>query len=92
MAARDSAAAAEAAHPDAALQPWDDKMRDKFETKNRSEFLDPCQEAASRSIRCLHRNAGDRSLCQDYFQAYRDCKKIWIEKRKEQRRKEGKLW
>ncbi len=33
-----------------------------------SEFLDPCQEAAAKSIKCLNRNDGDRSMCQDYFQ------------------------
>lgn len=38
-------------------------------SKSRSEFLDPCQEAATKSIRCLHRNGGDRSMCQDYFQS-----------------------
>jgi cytochrome c oxidase assembly protein subunit 23 len=38
-------------------------------SKDRSEFLDPCQEAAARSIRCLHRNGGDRSMCSDYFQS-----------------------
>ena len=37
-------------------------------SKSKSEYLDPCQEAAARSIRCLHRNGGDRALCQDYFQ------------------------
>ncbi|KAK4034134.1 hypothetical protein C8A01DRAFT_18998 [Parachaetomium inaequale] len=62
--------------------PWNRETKDKFEGKDRSEFLDPCQEAAARSIRCLHRNGGDRTLCSDYFQAYRDCKKAWIEKRK----------
>lgn len=36
--------------------------------KHKSEYLDPCQEAAARSIRCLHRNGGDKALCQDYFQ------------------------
>jgi hypothetical protein len=36
--------------------------------KSRSEFLDPCQETAARSIQCLRRNDGDRSMCQDYFQ------------------------
>ncbi|KAK3940884.1 hypothetical protein QBC46DRAFT_112607 [Diplogelasinospora grovesii] len=77
---------------DNSADPWNEKTKTKFETKSRSEFLDPCQEAASRSIRCLHRNGGDRSLCQDYFQAYRDCKKNWIEKRREQKRKEGKLF
>jgi len=41
-------------------------------SKDRSEWFDPCQEAASRSIRCLHRNGGDRSLCSDYFQSVVD--------------------
>ncbi|KAL2144369.1 hypothetical protein VTI28DRAFT_9193 [Corynascus sepedonium] len=62
--------------------PWNQDTKHKFEGKDRSEFLDPCQEAATRSIRCLNRNGGDRTLCSDYFQAYRDCKKAWIEKRK----------
>jgi cytochrome c oxidase assembly protein subunit 23 len=38
-------------------------------SKDRSEYLDPCQEAAARSIRCLHRNGGDRTLCSDYFES-----------------------
>ncbi|PSR84114.1 cysteine alpha-hairpin motif superfamily [Coniella lustricola] len=62
--------------------PWSDKTREKFNTKSRSEWLDPCQEAANRSIKCLNRNGGDRAMCQEYFQAYRECKKEWINKRK----------
>ncbi|KAK1829310.1 hypothetical protein QBC39DRAFT_356736, partial [Podospora conica] len=49
-------------------EPWTDDTRKKFNSKSRSEFLDPCQEAAHKSIRCLHRNEGDRTMCQDYFQ------------------------
>ncbi|KAK3320108.1 hypothetical protein B0T22DRAFT_481250 [Podospora appendiculata] len=49
-------------------EPWNNETKTKFEAKSRSEFLDPCQDLASRSIRCLHRNDGDRSMCQDYFQ------------------------
>ncbi len=37
-------------------------------SKSKSEFLDPCQDFASKSIRCLHRNGGERAMCQDYFQ------------------------
>ena len=37
-------------------------------SKEYSKFFDPCQEAATRSIKCLHRNGGDRSMCTDYFQ------------------------
>ncbi|CAZ79817.1 unnamed protein product [Tuber melanosporum] len=36
--------------------------------KSSSQYFDPCQEAANRSIRCLNRNAGDRTMCSDYFQ------------------------
>ncbi|KAK8224769.1 hypothetical protein HDK90DRAFT_498001 [Phyllosticta capitalensis] len=58
--------------------PWTEKTAAKFNNKSLSEYYDPCQEAATRSIRCLHRNGGDRDLCSDYFQAYRDCKKQWV--------------
>jgi hypothetical protein len=37
-------------------------------SKQRSEYFDPCQETAERSIRCLNRNRGDRDMCKDYFQ------------------------
>ncbi|ETN38473.1 cytochrome c oxidase-assembly factor COX23, mitochondrial, partial [Cyphellophora europaea CBS 101466] len=50
--------------------------------KRSSEYHDPCQDFANRSIRCLHRNGGDKDMCQDYFQAYRDCKKEWTTKRR----------
>ncbi|KAL2019350.1 hypothetical protein VTK56DRAFT_9730 [Thermocarpiscus australiensis] len=69
--------------------PWNSETKQKFESKDRSAFLDPCQDAAARSIRCLHRNGGDRTMCTDYFQAYRDCKKAWIEKRKMEKRGTG---
>ncbi|KAK3384910.1 hypothetical protein B0H63DRAFT_471873 [Podospora didyma] len=71
---------------------WSDEAKSKFESKSLSAFLDPCQEAAARSIRCLNRNDGDRKMCGDYFQAYRDCKKYWNDKRKEDRKKGGSLF
>ncbi|CRG87979.1 Cytochrome c oxidase-assembly factor cox23, mitochondrial [Talaromyces islandicus] len=58
------------------------KAEKKFEHKNASEYYDPCQEFAERSIKCMRRNAGDRDMCHDYFQAYRDCKKEWLTQRK----------
>ncbi|KAI8628084.1 hypothetical protein F5Y19DRAFT_152484 [Xylariaceae sp. FL1651] len=58
--------------------PWDKETKRKFQNKSKSEYLDPCQEAASKSIRCLNRNGGDRAMCTDYFEAYRACKKQWV--------------
>ncbi|EXA48823.1 cytochrome c oxidase-assembly factor COX23, mitochondrial [Fusarium oxysporum f. sp. pisi HDV247] len=73
---------AEATEPlkssDVDTQPWNDDKRRKFETKSKSEFYDPCQEAAQRSYRCLFRNGGDKNMCGEYFQAYRDCKQAWV--------------
>lgn len=46
-------------------------------SKRFSEYFDPCQEAADRSLKCLRRNGGDRGMCTDYFQAYKDCKQQW---------------
>ncbi|KAI1496839.1 hypothetical protein F5X99DRAFT_413709 [Biscogniauxia marginata] len=57
------------------IDPWNKETRRKFQ---KSQYLDPCQEAASRSIRCLNRNEGDRAMCTDYFEAYRACKKEWV--------------
>ncbi|KAK3677700.1 Mitochondrial copper homeostasis protein [Recurvomyces mirabilis] len=56
------------------------------------EYFDPCQEAADRSLKCLRRNGGDRGMCTDYFQAYKDCKQKWMDEMKEAKRKEGKSW
>ncbi|KAI9053442.1 hypothetical protein LZ554_002400 [Drepanopeziza brunnea f. sp. 'monogermtubi'] len=63
--------------------PWDSKTSQKFNSKLPGEYFDPCQEAASRSLKCLARNGGDRELCTDYFQAYRDCKLQWQTARNE---------
>ncbi|PHH78804.1 hypothetical protein CDD82_2831 [Ophiocordyceps australis] len=70
--------------------PWDDKTRERFERKPKSEYYDPCQEAAQRSYRCLYRNGGDKSMCNEFFKAYRDCKQSWTAKRKKD--KPSKFW
>ncbi|KAI1200988.1 hypothetical protein F5X97DRAFT_291836 [Nemania serpens] len=66
--------------------PWSKEKRRKFQNKSKSEYFDPCQEAASRSIRCLNRNGGDRTMCADYFEVYRACKKEWMDKRSDERK------
>ncbi|KAL4798908.1 cysteine alpha-hairpin motif superfamily [Aspergillus venezuelensis] len=54
----------------------------KFSNKSASEYYDPCQDFADRSLRCMKRNAFDKEMCGDYFQAYRDCKKQWLTQKK----------
>ena len=37
-------------------------------SKNASEYYDPCQDFADRSLKCMKRNGFDREMCHDYFQ------------------------
>ena len=37
-------------------------------SKSASEYFDPCQEFADRSLKCMRRNGFDREMCGDYFQ------------------------
>ncbi|KAI3322148.1 hypothetical protein HD806DRAFT_536614 [Xylariaceae sp. AK1471] len=53
---------------DTNTDPWGKETKRKFQNKSTSEYFDPCQEAASKSIRCLNRNGGDRQMCTDYFE------------------------
>ena len=61
------------------------KAQPAFESKRSSEYFDPCQEFANKSIKCMYRNKGDKDMCQDYFKAYRECKKEWTAQRKKAR-------
>ena len=36
--------------------------------KSASEYYDPCQDFADRSLKCMKRNGFDREMCMDYFQ------------------------
>ncbi|KAL6236094.1 cytochrome c oxidase-assembly factor cox23, mitochondrial [Aspergillus navahoensis] len=58
------------------------KAERKFTNKSASEYYDPCQDFADRSLKCMKRNPHDRDMCHDYFQAYRDCKKQWLNQKK----------
>ncbi|KAF2854896.1 cytochrome c oxidase-like protein-assembly factor COX23 [Plenodomus tracheiphilus IPT5] len=69
---------------------WTGPKANKFDNKAYSEYFDPCQEAADKSIRCLKRNGGERAMCSDFFQAYRECKEQWQNARKEARK--NKSW
>ncbi|GAA5970796.1 hypothetical protein JCM11641_004458 [Rhodosporidiobolus odoratus] len=51
-----------------------------------TEFADPCAVAREESMKCLNDNAYDKAKCTDFFMAYRDCKKTWLEQRREDRR------
>ncbi|SOV01617.1 related to COX23 - protein with function in mitochondrial copper homeostasis [Ustilago sp. UG-2017a] len=53
--------------------------------KTPSKFTDPCAHAAKLSMKCLDDHAYDRSKCGDIFNQYRECKKAWINQRRQDR-------
>ncbi|KAJ2809450.1 hypothetical protein H4R20_000070 [Coemansia guatemalensis] len=68
----------------AASQSPDDRrvsMRE-FLGKRPSRFMDPCAIEAKASMKCLDENNYDKSTCDSYFDAYKECKKLWMEERK----------
>ncbi|KAJ5963625.1 uncharacterized protein N7479_003501 [Penicillium vulpinum] len=73
--------ASESTQGDAHDKAWA-KAEKRFTHKHASEYYDPCQDFADRSLQCMKRNASDREMCHDYFQAYRDCKKNWLTQKK----------
>ncbi|TDL24024.1 hypothetical protein BD410DRAFT_786738 [Rickenella mellea] len=51
-----------------------------------TRFIDPCEQAAKASMECMNRNDYNKEVCTDFFQAYRDCKRTWMDQRREDRR------
>ncbi|KAJ7672644.1 hypothetical protein B0H17DRAFT_180010 [Mycena rosella] len=66
------------------VEPLD--YKEQFQGREPSKFIDPCEAAKNASFKCMDQNNYDRNACMDYFQAYRDCKAAWIERRKDDRR------
>lgn len=54
--------------PTSSSNRWAHHLQDYENSKRYSEYFDPCQEAADRSLKCLRRNGGDRAMCMDYFE------------------------
>lgn len=55
----------------------------RFNMKQASKFYDPCAESSKMSIRCMEVNGREnKEACNEFFQAYRDCKKEWMKERK----------
>ncbi|KAJ2783978.1 Mitochondrial copper homeostasis protein [Coemansia javaensis] len=57
----------------------------EFESKKSSRFMDPCAIEAKASYKCLDDNGYDKSLCTEWFEAYRACKRAWVAERRKAR-------
>jgi len=52
-----------------------------------TKYSDPCEQASKAVMTCLDRNNYNNAKCKSFFQTYRECKKTWMEQRKEDRKK-----
>ncbi|PIA18848.1 hypothetical protein COEREDRAFT_79403 [Coemansia reversa NRRL 1564] len=62
----------------------------EFLDKRPSRFMDPCAIEAKASYKCLDENNYKKSTCDSYFDAYKECKKLWMDERKKAKL-EGRL-
>ncbi|KIP09997.1 hypothetical protein PHLGIDRAFT_115813 [Phlebiopsis gigantea 11061_1 CR5-6] len=60
--------------------------KEVFKNRPETKFVDPCADASKASMACLNKNNFDKEKCTAYFQAYRDCKRAWLEQRKADRK------
>lgn len=66
--------------------------KDRFIIKEPSRFYDPCAESSKMAIRCMENHDDDyKDVCAEYFRAYRECKKEWMEQRKRDNMRGG-IW
>lgn len=47
---------------------------------------DPCEVPRQQSMKCLDKNNYNRDACTEFFRNYRECKKTWLDQRREDRR------
>ncbi|CAH2447922.1 Mitochondrial copper homeostasis protein [Komagataella phaffii CBS 7435] len=63
--------------------PTREKLERALLLKDPTKFYDPCAESAKMATRCMERHDQDyKEVCYEFFQAYRECKKDWLEMKK----------
>jgi cytochrome c oxidase assembly protein subunit 23 len=64
-------------------QPKQAPYKSKESSTNTAKFLTNCASEHGESLKCIERNYQDRSACQPFFDAYKQCRKDENDKRKE---------
>ncbi|KAK6200229.1 uncharacterized protein RJT21DRAFT_121123 [Scheffersomyces amazonensis] len=65
--------------------PENHRHKYRWTMKEPSKFYDPCEESRQASLNCILRNQEDRTVCQDFFDAYKECKKDFFNKKRKDR-------
>lgn len=72
--------------------PENHRHKYRWSMKEASKFYDPCEESRQASINCVLRNQEDKLVCQEFFDAYKECKKDFFAKRKKDKMSGVKGW
>ena len=84
MADTTATAAAAATEGQTQLDPAQQQQQQQQQQPRGRERMDDnrfCAAEADASYQCLDKNQYDRTKCQDFFTAYRECKKKWVRPR-----------
>lgn len=65
-------------------------MADESARRWSDRRANPCSAEAKASLKCLDDNNFNRTVCERYFEAYKNCKRAWTA-RKAERRRQGLL-
>lgn len=60
--------------------PVNHRHKYRWSMKEPSKYYDPCEESRQASINCMLRNQEDKTVCQDFFDAYKECKRLLQQK------------
>lgn len=72
--------------------PENHRHKYRWAMKEPSKFYDPCEESRQASMDCVLRNQEDRLVCQEFFDAYKECKKDFFAKRRKDKQEGVKGW
>lgn len=72
--------------------PKNHRHKYRWVNKDPSKYYDPCEESRQASINCVLRNQEDKSVCQEFFDAYRECTRDFFAKKKQDRQSGKKGW
>lgn len=73
-------------------KPENHRHKYRWTSKEASKYYNPCEESRQASINCVLRNQKDKLVCQEFFDAYRECSKDFFSKKKQDRIDGKKGW
>lgn len=72
--------------------PENHRHKYRWVNKGPSKYYDACEESRQALINCMLRNQQDKTVCKDFFDAYKECKEDFFRKKKSDQRQGKGGW